>query len=466
MNNSVRFIIRIFFWPILITYSTTGLSQSDSLPSDKLVISSILITGNHKTKSHYILRELPFRIGDTLSFSQLTDLLPIARTNIYNTKLFIDVAVYPEKISDSFVVIAITVKERWYTFPIPFVELADRSFNVWWQKYHADLRRLSYGINFFQQNLSGRNDNMSVLATVGFNRQFQIEYTTPYLTPGMQSRLKFGFSILGSREIPYITSNNNKLLYYQSNATIRKNWLASASFVIRKNIKKTELIKVSLNNINLFDSIHLINPQYFKGQASNYLVPEIEYKGNYDDVDNAMYPLKGAKYQLILSKRGLGWSGDVNRLFASAYAKFYKPLGRDWYGSFRLSGQIMFPFDQPYYNTKAIGYSNDYIRGYEFYVIDGVASFIARADLKKKLFHISLPTLLRQENYRRIPFTFYAKIFADAGAAYNRKQTELGNTLQIGTGVGIDIVTLYDLAVSINFGINKMGETGYYLHKE
>lgn len=441
-------------------------SQLKSADTALIYVRNILVEGNKKTKTHIILREIPFKEGDTLPLLSAKELILNAKKNIYNTELFISVDVFDVKIDEGIYDIYVVVKERWYTLPIPYLELADRSFNVWVQKYHADLRRLSYGVNFLQQNLTGRNDKMEILATAGFNRQLQVDYTTPYLSEAMKSRLKLGFGIIGSKEIPYISTDSNKLLYHQSDVTIRRGWHAIAGFIIRREIKKREWITISLNGANIFDSISYFNPDYFKGNATQHVFPEIEYKMKYDDVDNIMYPLKGRKYQFILSKRGLGWSGDVNRLFASAYLNLFRDLGKNWYGAFKLRGQIMVPFDQPFYNTKAIGYGDDYIRGYEFYVIDGYASFIAKADLKRKLVHFEVPTFLNSKNYSRIPFTLYGKVYSDLGAAYNKKQTWLGNKLQYGGGIGLDIVTLYDLSVSLNFSVNALGQKGFYIHKE
>ncbi len=33
-----------------------------------------------------------------------------------------------------------------------------------------------------------------------------------------------------------------------------------------------------------------------------------------------------------------------------------------------------------------------------------------------------------------------------------------------GNGIGVDIVTLYDISVSINFSMNNLGESGIYYH--
>lgn len=461
----VRFVkgITILLFLFIPTFLIAQDNPEDSL---SLVVRKVIVAGNKETKTHIILRELPFKQGDTLSVSRLEELSQLAKKNVYNTTLFMSVEVYNVRVDGGFIDFFIMVKERWYILPFPYVELADRSFNVWWQKYDADLRRLSYGINFTRQNLTGHNDNLSLLATAGFTRQISLSYTTPYLREGMKSRMKFGFSVIGSKEIPYISTDSNKLLYYQSKLTIRRGWEASASFMVRRAIKKREWITVSMNRVSMFDSIGIINPKFFNSDLSQYTYPEVEYKLKYDDADNIIYPVNGQTYELVLSKRGWEWSGGVNRVLASGHAYFYRPLGGNWFGSLRFRGQVMLPFDQPYYNTKAIGYGSDYIRGFEFYVIDGVASFMARADIKRKLVSFQIPTFLKSEDYSRIPVTLYAKVFTDAGGAYNKNPSMLANKVHYGGGIGLDIVTLYDLAVSINFSLNSLGQRGIYLHNE
>lgn len=465
--NPIR--LRIFRWLLFLFFLSSGgvahAQESDSALK-YIRIGGIHVAGNKKTKEHIITREIPFEEGDTLAVDRAKDLLLAAQTNVYNTELFISVEVFDKESIPGVFDIYVIVKERWYTLPIPYVELADRSFNVWLQKYNADLKRLSYGVNFLQQNLTGQNDDLNILATAGFNRQLEIDYTTPYLTQGMRSRMKLGLGVMGSKELPFITTDSNKLVYHQSNETIRRSWRAEAGFIIRREIRKREWFRASLNSIELFDSIRVINHDFFNADETHFVYPEAEYKMKYDNVDNIMYPLKGNKYEVILSKRGLEWSGGVNRLFASAFAKWYRPIGNNWFTKFEIQGQIMAPFDQPYFNKRALGYGSHYIRGYEFFVIDGVASFVTRADLKKRLALFELPTFLKARDYRRIPFAVYAKVYGDAGGAYDRKTSMLGNSLLFGGGVGLDIVTVHDIAVSINFSVNSLGQRGIFFHQE
>lgn len=466
MSNFHRSAVGYFICVVCLLVSLRASAQEADSTGQQVVIQNIFISGNKKTKSRIIQREIPFRAGDTLTLAKAKELISAAQKNVYNTELFISVDIYDREVAPGLLDIYVIVKERWYTLPIPYVELADRSFNVWLQKYKADLKRLSYGMNFLQQNLTGHNDDLNVLATAGFNRQLEVDYTTPYLTEGMRSRLKFGFGILSSKELPYMSTDSNKLVYHQSDQSIRKTWNAAAAFIIRREIRKREWLRFSLNGIHLFDSIHVLNPDYFSDRFNRIVFPEVEYKMKYDDVDNIMYPLRGNKYEIILSKRGLGWSGGLNRLMASAFGKWYRPLGRDWFSRMEFRGQVMLPFNQPYYNTRTMGYGDDYVRGFEFFVVDGVASFVARADLKKRLAFFELPTLLKSRDYRRIPFTIYAKMYGDAGSAYNRRQTLLGNRMLFGGGVGLDIVTVHDIAVSVNFSLNSLGQSGIFFHQE
>ena len=76
-----------------------------------------------------------------------------------------------------------------------------------------------------------------------------------------------------------------------------------------------------------------------------------------------------------------------------------------------------------------------------------------------------VPTFLNSKNYSKIPFTLYAKIYGDAGYAYSKRQSMLGNKLQYSGGFGLDIVTLYDIAIKIEFSVNRLGNGGIYLHK-
>lgn len=435
------------------------------IPPGSVIIGEFRIEGNNRTKDHIITREIPFRTGDTLSLEALYKKMRKAEENIYNTKLFKSVNVLPGSLESGALTILIKLVERWYTYPFPYIELADRSFNVWLHEYNASFDRLSYGIRFIQENLSGRNDNLEIKATMGFNHQVNVLYTSPYLSRAMQSRMRFEGGTLYSREIPYATGTDNKQLYYQGTRMNWRQWFLSAGYLIRKGINKKEWITFRIDDISLADTITTLNPAFFYGNPRHQVIPALSYKLRYDDADNIIYPLKGYNYEFNLKKQGAGWNGDVNSLRISALANYFHPLGNDWFASIGLSGGITLPFDQPYYNTKAIGYEKDVIRGYEDYLIDGHAFVIGRSDLKKRFYHFDIPTPIQAGGLNNIPFTFYAKVFSDVGHSWSNHTSQLGNRWLWGGGIGLDIVTIYDICLSINFSINSQGKKGVYFHK-
>jgi outer membrane protein assembly factor BamA len=459
---------------ILIFISVNGnaqdiLNDSSNLFSSKnMLIRNIQITGAKKTKTYIILREIPFTTGDIISEKKLNASLQAARDYIYNTKLFLDVQVLQQPVNDSITDVKVVVKERWYFFPIPFAELADRSFNVWWETYHASLDRISYGVLLSQANLSGRNDHLTVLVVNGFKRNLSFEYTAPYTNPALTDGVKFGAGLLQTKEIPYQTSADNHLVYFRNDDFVKSEWYITAAYSSRKAWKKKETFSVSFRHVHVDDSLIMhYNPGYFNeiNNSENFI--ELEYKLQFSELDNQSYPLKGYSRSIALKKTGLQFSGGINQFSIKPAWSRYFSYKHHWYTSFRLSAEIKLPFEQPYYNQKALGYGNNYLRGYEYFVIDGPLFLLSQFDLKHKILQIGLPGLPQSKNYQRIPFAFYAKVYGDAGYVYNKPEFTgiLNNRLLYSGGLGIDIVTFYDLKLSIEYSLNHLGQKGLFLHR-
>jgi len=106
--------------------------DEDNVP--KLYVRNIIIEGNRKTKQYIIEREMHINAGDSIITWKLENLLEQARQNVYNTTLFVDVKVEPVIINANNLDIKVTVKEKWYIYPIPQFQLVDRSFNEWVMK--------------------------------------------------------------------------------------------------------------------------------------------------------------------------------------------------------------------------------------------------------------------------------------------------------------------------------------------
>ncbi|HEX2607256.1 MAG TPA: hypothetical protein VHK91_07750, partial [Flavisolibacter sp.] len=103
--------------------------------------------------------------------------------------------------------------------------------------------------------------------------------------------------------------------------------------------------------------------------------------------------------------------------------------------------------------------------------IDGVAGGYVKASFAQQLFtrQIKIPSkkIAEKLNHKSaIPFRLYAKAFVNAGYVYNREpgNNTLSNKLLYTGGIGLDIVTLTDLVIKIEWSFNQLGQNGLYLH--
>ncbi|MEO6188080.1 MAG: POTRA domain-containing protein [Ginsengibacter sp.] len=457
-------IFLFLFLPPSACHSQSNFQLPDTLK--KLRVRNIIISGNKQTKEYIIRREMPLSVGDTVEASAVLAKLEEARSFIYNTTLFLDVKVLPLFIGDDQLDIVVHVEERWYIFPIPVFQLADRSVNEWIQKYNASLSRVSYGIRFLHKNVSGRNDQFAITAINGYSRNISFNYRAPYSNPSLTEGVIVDGGFLQSMEIAVKTSTNNEIVHYKKDNFVRDAWYARGAYLSRKGLKKRETFSFSFYHIKVDDSVTLYYPTYFRSSKSSLDFPEFEYRLQFINVDNILYPLKGYTSLFSVNKRGLSWNKNIDRLSVRAGHNFYFAHANKWYSSIRLSGEIKLPFQQAFINRRAIGYGEDYLRGYELYVIDAAWSLTSKFDVKKEIASFAIPTFLNSKSYDRIPFRIYAKSFADVGYAYIQDEydSRLNNKLLFSGGVGLDIVTIYDLKLSIEFSLNQLRQKGLFLH--
>jgi outer membrane protein assembly factor BamA len=428
-------------------------------------VKNILISGNTKTKRFVILREMQIKEGDSVVVENLTAELEKAKVFIYNTTLFSEVEVYPLLLNPNELEIMISVKEKWYLLPIPHIELADRSFNEWVKTHHADFKRVSYGIRFINQNFSGRRDELTVVVINGFKRNISMDYNMPYLNSALTKGIKFGGGFSQTKEISYSSGNDNKLIYYENGGYEKNERNIAAAITFRKGLKLKGTFSIDVRHVDVADTIiSTLNPKFFNSSSNTQNFIDLEYVLKYDNVDNVLYPLKGNNFSLSVKKRGLKWSGGINRFSIEPGFQSFFTHKNNWYSSIRLAAEIKLPFDQPYYNLQALGYRQNYLRGYEYNVVDGVLFGLSKFDLKKKIASFGLPTVIHTRIADQIPFTIYAKTFADLGYVYNKESSLLGNRFLYSGGIGIDILTLFDLKISFEYSLNQLGQKGLFLH--
>jgi outer membrane protein assembly factor BamA len=439
--------------------------SSEKNNTETIIVSAIKINGNKQTKDYLILREMPFKIGDTLPKAALQNLFNRAKTQVYNTNLFIEVKIDSILLADTSLQVNVVVKERWYIFPTPQVAFID-GINAWYKTYNADFKRVIYGIDFTHYNFSGRRDEFSVTLLNGYARNISVSYRAPYSNSKLTEGFGIGAGFTQNRGIGFKTNFNNRILFYGQDDFVRSNFNIAASYSRRKNFFKRTSFSLNLQYTNVADSIIIKNPNYFNSNKAYQFYPTLGVGISYANTDKNNYPLKGLTYNYGISKTGTGFNGGIN--VTTAYGSFAKYFTHKYhfYSSISASAILKIPFEQAYINQRAIGNGNLRLRGLELYIVDGVAAAVTNFTFSKKLVGFNIPFPFGIKAIPYIPVNIFAKTYADVGYSYIPQPYvgKLNNKFLYTGGVGVDVLTLYDIVLKVEYSLNQLGEKGLFLH--
>ncbi len=436
----------------------------------KVCIKNLTVTGTKKTRIYIVYREIQFKKGDSLTITNLQKELEQARFQVYNTTLFNEVNIKLIVLDSANIDILVSVTERWYFYPVPQFQLIDRNFNDWYKTHHASFDRVNYGLKLVHYNLSGRRDQLRMYLINGYTRNISLAYTNPYSSTSLNEGFIIGAGYSQNREIAYLTDSLNKTRFYKKTDFVRNNVYVNAGYTIRKGLFKKHIFSISYAHQKVDDSVISVkyNPNYFNSSNSSKDIVDINYRQQYANVNNVSYPLTGKTAYIAIQKRGLGFTGGINMLtFEAGYNKYFD-IGKNWFSSLEMNGRIKLPFEQPFVNLRGLGYGENYLRGLEYYVVDGVATALLRSTLKKKIISFNVPFPFFPKLLTKIPFTLFAKSYADLGYAYNKKNnySYLNNRLLYSGGFGIDVLTLYDINLRFEYSFNQLKENGLFLHNQ
>lgn len=432
-----------------------------------LTIGNVFIQGNRKTKTYIVERELSFKKGDTLTISQLVNAFQTAHDRLINTHLFNEVVLYVKDFSGYTVNIAIDVKERWYIFPVPYFKPVDRNFTAWSQKNYS-LRRVDYGGKFTHYNFTGRNDNLTAWLITGYARQFELYYNQPYADRSLKHGFGFGFNYIAQKELDVRTINNQQGFINSDTLSSAGRYLSrqlsfSARYFYRPRLKVKHVLNFTLVSTTIDSAVSVWNPHYLNNNKRKVIYPQLTYAMTYTDVDYVSYPLKGIIFETSLTRRGI--NRDMNIWLLSSRLIRSWPLARKlWFGIENIN-LLKGPLSQPFYNQALIGYGDMYLRGLDRYVIDGTAGGIVRNTLFRELLNLNIP-VGRSVSHNHIPFRVYATAYSDYGYAYNKdfRDNSLVNRMLYTGGIGLDVVTFYDLSFKFDYSFNQLGQNGLFLH--
>ncbi len=431
------------------------------------VITEIRFEGNKVTQEAIMLRELSFELGDTLTLIQLEEKCRESSRLLSNTRLFNFVDVIPELLEGGKATIKISVVERWYWWPQFIFEFADPNFNTWWET--RDANRLNVGMEVYRQNFRGRNEDLRFRAKFGYTDEFAFSYRLPYLGSDQKLGMQFAFSFKEQDEITIATVDNKREFYRDPGNPGRTEQFYSLEFTYRPGLYVRHSVAFTLADVEVDDSLAILHPAYLNNGKIGLSYLKLGYQFNLDKRDNRAYPLDGYLFQIELSQRGLGIvNNDGLGVFESSVSvRSYRPLSERWFIGGGLRFKVIPTKRLPYYIQEGLGYSS-YVRGYEYYVIDGQQFALWRSNLKFALIpRKEIDLGFGPKTFTRLHFASYLNVFMDAGRVWDRlyaSESDLSDEWMIGLGAGLDLVSYYDSVIRLEYSVNGQGRTGFYLH--
>ena len=438
------------------------------IKSTELKVGEIQVSGNKKTRLQIILREIPFKTGESYPLAVLVKKFEDARRQLMNTALFHTVVVAAKHFDGDLVTIVVEVKERWYLFPLPYFKPVDRNLNQWIVEQNAKLDRVNYGLRVQYNNATGRNDKFRFWFINGYTRQFSVGYDRLYIDKKMKWGLNTGFGIGKNREVNYNTIGDKQVFIKDNDRYIRSFVRANAELTYRRAIRTRHSLGVAYSVEEVSDTIVALNNSYFKPGHNRMKVPAVYYNMSFYDLDYNPYPTRGYAAQVSVSKSGFDKINNLFQLHVKGLGNW--PVAPNAFFSLAVYGGIKLPFRQPYFNRRFLGYNDAFMQGYEYYVIDGVAGGYVKTTLTRKIidFSVKVPSPKKTKEAFRIPFRVFGKIYGNSGYVYNPDPGEnmLSNKILHGGGIGIDIVTFYDITVKIEWSFNQLGQNGIFIHRK
>jgi outer membrane protein assembly factor BamA len=438
----------------------------------KIIIQKIGISGNSKTKPNIIRRELMYTEGDTLSWDDFKHATAQSKINLLNTLLFnfvtIDTLLSLGKYS--YATVSISVTEQWYIWPTPIIEINDRNFNAWWSKH--DFSRINYGVKIYYENFRGRLENLNILLRLGVTQRFLFLYNIPYIDRKKQFGIGLGFDYDHNKEVGFGTSDDHLQILSDPNYLL-KTLTGTLQLRYRPAIHYIHELNIGYIFQSFADTLLKLNPSFSNSKETSLRYPQINYRLRCDYRDDKNYPLDGWYSELNYFHYGWGnFNGNFTNIdWIKLSLRKYTPLSKCFFTGVSADGKISSKAWQPYILQSGFGYGRDYVRGYEYYVVDGQQYFLLKSNLMFALLPqktFMLP-YVNSEKFTKGHIALYLTAFFDGGYVWDRQwkgefNNNLPNSFLFGTGMGLDIVTYYDKVFRLEYSVNKKGEAGLFIH--
>jgi len=437
---------------------------------NSITISSITINGNKVTKNDIILREVVIAINSSYPAADLEQKIKESKENLINLKLFNFVEISYTLTGDK-AQLTIDVTERWYFWPYPVFEISERNFNTWWQEFKAsnysDFSRLNYGLFLNWENFRGRNELIKLKIRKGFKEHYLFAYEIPYFNKKKTIGINTNFQLFRRKKSFYKTENDTLLYYTNNDEFTTKDYEINTSLVYRKGVHKTHKIKFHYFLSDVDTVIINNNSNYLNNNSNSGSYSKFTYEFANENRDYIEYPLHGYYLHFEGVKYFKGTS-PVNHFEIIGKAEKHIELKDRFFIGSSFKGKWSSDGNQPYFSQRGFGF-DDYVRGYEYYVVDGQDFWLSKTVLKYALIektNFDIP-YVKMKQFNKSHYSLYLGIFSDIGWVIDKhtyQDNTLSNSYLWGKGISIDYVTYYDKLLRIEFSVNHLGEKGVFLH--
>jgi len=446
-----------YLFLLLICIGQIGYAQA------QIKISAIEITGNKKTRDYIVKRELPFKVGDLFSKNDIDSLSIVAQQQLFNTTLFLESNVSSEQLDSTSVIIKIQLKERWYFFPLPYFRWVDRNFNQWWYQQNRSLERVNYGINFRQANATGNNDKLTVGYITGYTHQAIVRYQLPFIDKQLKYGMGLGWAQFNQKELNYATLGN-KQIFLRTENVIREGYRGNANLTYRPNLFERHALQVGFGKESISDSVFAIAPNYLPNHKKSFSYVDINWSYSKVRFDYNAYPTNGASTEIAISQR---FSKESNLSAIQFRQIIAHPIAanRFIFAESLTIGRTMQKSN--YSDRKLMGYGLVQMNGLDYYVVDGNAASIFKAAIHQRIGSYTVVNPLTKKFLPSVKYTFWVKAFTQLGYVYSpekNKANPLANSLLRTAGIGVDLISIYDFVLNVEYSINQLGDKGLYLH--
>lgn len=452
----------------------------------KVYLQQIDIEGNKRTKASVILREMTVHIGDTLEKAHLPAILLRNQQNIYNLSLFNVVKVDSLLQGDS-LFLKISVKERWYIFPMGGLVSEERnSYDViniikkdvmFLPVREWVIPRFSYDATLVWLNLTGHNNRAWLAVQGGFAQRIYTGYVHPWLLPKQRIDFYTGLEYAREKQLIFNTIQGEAQWGRVENKPIETDYSGYVALRKRFDAFKSLYVSVNYKYKQFNDSIYPLNPLYLPNNNTLVAYPSLVIQYMNDKRDIKAYPLKGFRYRGIV--RFAGFIPGSTSSFVKIAATFahYVPLSHRLYLSYGSHNVISFGKKIPYFEKNFLWIDkhdlpdvNNELRGYERYSADAQGLTFNKIDLKyaimpRKIYHFGW---IPWSKFQDAPLGVYATSFCDTGymwdKSYNNQDNFLKNKFLYGYGVGLNVMAIYDLLARFEVSYNHLNQFNFNVH--